>query len=434
MDALNLLSDLIARAKRAGADAADAGLSAGTSISVQRRQGRTEHLERSESRDLGLRLFIGKRVASVNASAVDPSKFDDMVERAIAMAKVVPEDIYAGLAEDAAIPPPELDLDLLDPCEPTTELLLARAQEAEEAANAVAGVTNTEGAEAGWSRSQHLLVTSAGFVGHAEHTHHSISATALAGSGTDMQRDYDYSTAVYFTDQESPTDIGRRAGERAVARLHPRRPQTARLPVIYDNRTSTSLISHLLSAINGASIARGTSFLKGDLHAQLFPTNITLQEDPHRRRGLRSRPFDGEGVATTRRAIIENGILTTWLLDSRSARQLALRSTGHARGTGNLYLAAGHQTLNELMSDITEGLFITELIGTSISQLTGDYSRGASGFMIRNGALAEPVAELTVAGNLRPMFATLALANDLTLKHGTDAPSARVEGLTVAGA
>jgi len=434
MSDLDLLQDLIDRAKRAGADAADAGVSAGASLSVQRRAGRTEHLERSESRDLGLRVFIGKRVASVSAGSVDPGQFDDLVARAVAMAKVVPEDIYAGLAEDAAIPPPELDLDLMDPFEPSTELLLARAQEAEDAAKSVAGVTNTEGAEAGWSRSEHLLVTSAGFVGHSETTHHSISATALAGSGTDMQRDYDYSTTVYFTDQESPADIGRRAGARAVARLHPRRPQTARIPVIYDNRTSPGLIGHLLGAINGASIARGTSFLKEDLHAQLFAPTISILEDPHRRRGLRSRPFDGEGVATTRRAIIDQGVLTTWLMDSRSARQLGLRTTGHARGTGNLYLTVGDQTLAELMSDISEGLYITELIGSSINQLTGDYSRGAAGFMIRGGALAEPVAELTVAGNLRDMFRVLVPADDLTLKHGTDAPSVRIEGLTVAGA
>ena len=434
MSDLDLLQDLIDRAKRAGADAADAGVSAGASLSVQRRAGRTEHLERSESRDLGLRVFIGKQVASVSAGSVDPGQFDDLVARAVAMAKVVPEDIYAGLAEDAAIPPPELDLDLMDPFAPSTELLLARAQEAEDAAKSVAGVTNTEGAEAGWSRSEHLLVTSAGFVGHSETTHHSISATALAGSGTDMQRDYDYSTTVYFTDQESPADIGRRAGARAVARLHPRRPQTARIPVIYDNRTSPGLIGHLLGAINGASIARGTSFLKEDLHAQLFAPTISILEDPHRRRGLRSRPFDGEGVATTRRAIIDQGVLTTWLMDSRSARQLGLRTTGHARGTGNLYLTVGDQTLAELMSDISEGLYITELIGSSINQLTGDYSRGAAGFMIRGGALAEPVAELTVAGNLRDMFRVLVPADDLTLKHGTDAPSVRIEGLTVAGA
>ncbi len=434
MSDLNLLEDLIARAKRAGADAADAGLSVSTSLSVQRRVGRTEHLERSEARDLGLRVFIGKRVASVSASAVDPAQFDALVARAIAMAKVVPEDAYAGLAEDAAIPPPKLDLDLIDPYEPSAEQLLARAQEAEDAARTVPGVTNSEGAEAGWGRSQHLLVTSAGFVGHSEVTHHSLSVTALAGSGTEMQRDYDYSSTVYYSDQEDPSVLGKSAGERAVRRLNPRRPQTGKLPVVFDTRVSTSLIGHLLGAISGASIARGTSFLKDALNTQLFAPGIMLLENPHRRRGLRSRPFDGEGVATTRRSIIDGGVLTTWLLDSRSARQLGLRSTGHARGTGNIYLAAGGLSPAELMADITEGVYITELIGMGVNQLTGDYSRGAAGFMIRNGELAEPVAEITIAGHLRNIFAALTPANDLKLKHGTDAPSVRVEGLTVAGA
>ncbi len=433
MSDLDLLEDLIARARRAGAEAADAGVSVSTSLSVQRRAGRTEHLERSESRDLGLRVFIGKHVASVSASAVDPSQFDALVERAIAMAKVVPEDVYAGLAEDAAIPPPQSDFDLIDPFEAPPELLLERAQQAEDAARSVKGVTNSEGAEAGWGRSEHLLVTSNGFVGKSEGTHSSLSVTALAGEGTGMQRDYDYSSTVYFADQDDPTKLGRNAGERAVARLDPRRPQTAKLPVVYDKRVATSLIGHLLGAITGTSIARGTSFLKDSLGDRLFDESIQILEDPHRLRGLRSRPFDGEGVPTQKRAIIENGVLGSWLLDSRSARQLGLRSTGHSRGTGNIYLAAGSLSFAELIADIGEGIYVTELIGHGANQLTGDYSRGAAGFMIRNGALAEPVAEFTIAGKLREMFASMRPANDLELKHGTDSPTVRVEGLTIAG-
>ncbi len=433
MSDLDLLSDLIDRAKRAGADAASAGLSVSNSLSVQRRNGRTEHLERSESRDLGFSLYIGQRVASVSASSVDPAQFDTMIARAIAMAQVVPEDIYAGLAEDAAIPPPEIDLDLVDPFEPGVELLLARAQEAEDAARSIAGVTNSEGAEAGWGRSQHLLATSAGFVGRTEATHHSLSATALAGQGTDMQRDYDYSGTVYFSDQTNPTEIGHSAGTRAVARLNPSRPKTGTYPVIFSNRISSSLIGHMLGAITGASVARGTSFLKDALQTSLFADNVSLLEDPHRKRGLRSRPFDGEGVATRARSIIDNGILTTWLLDSRSARQLKLRSTGHARGTGNLTLAPSELSPEQLMADIAEGIYITELIGSGVNQLTGDYSRGAAGFMIRNGQRAEPIAEITIAGHLRDMFKSLAPANDLTHKHGTDVPSVRIEGMIVAG-
>ena len=427
MNDLDLLADLIARARRAGADSAAAGLSASQSLSVQRRVGRTEHLERSESRDLGLSVYLGQKVASVSASSVDPAQFDIMVERAIAMARVVPEDIYAGLAEDAAIPPPSQDLDLIDAYEPGADLLLARAQAAEDAARSVAGVTNSEGGEASWSRSRHLLVTSAGFVGETAVTHHSLSVTALAGSGTGMQRDYDYRTTVHFADQPDPAALGLNAGARAVARLNPLRPRTGTMSVIFDSRVSPSLIT-------GSAIARGTSFLKDALGTAIFPAAISLAEDPLRRRGLRSRLFDGEGVATRPRLIIDQGVLPSWLLDSRSARQLGLRSTGHARGTGNLTLLPGPNTPAELMADISEGLYITELIGSGVNQLTGDYSRGAAGFMIRNGQIAESVAEITIAGNLREMFARIACADDLQPWRGVDAPSVRIDGMMVAGA
>jgi PmbA protein len=440
-DYLSLVSDLVRQAQAAGADAADAVLVNGTSLSVASRQGKIEHLERSEGRDLGLRVFVGKRAAIVSSSSLDPAGFASLVERAVAMAKVVPEDPLAGLAETWA-PPDDMDLDMTDPAEPAPDLLASRAAAAEDAAYAVHGVTNSEGAEAGYGRNEVVLVTSAGFAGRRTGTSHSISATALAGFGMDMQRDYDYHSTVYFADLDDPAKIGKSAGERAIARLNPTRPKTGKMPVVFDPRVAGGLVGHLAGAINGAGVARGTSFLKEKLHQRIFSPEINIHDDPRRVRGLRSRVFDGEGTPTQARTLIEDGVLTTWLLDSRSARQLGMTSTGHAsRGTSgppspsttNLYLAAGTITPQALMADIKEGLYITEMIGMGVNGVTGDYSRGAAGFMIRDGALAEPVAEVTVAGNLIDMFATMVAASDLTFRRGTDAPTVRIDGLTMAG-
>jgi PmbA protein len=306
----------------------------------------------------------------------------------------------------------------------------------------VHGVTNSEGAEAGYGRSEIALVTSAGFAGRRTGTSHSISATALAGTGTDMQRDYDYHSTVYFADLDDPVKIGRSAGERAIARLNPTRPKTAKIPVLYDPRVAGGLLGHLAGAINGAGVARGTSFLKEKLGQRIFAADISIHDDPRRVRGLRSRTFDGEGTPTQARTLIQDGVLTTWLLDSRSARQLGMKPTGHAsRGTSgppsasttNLYLAAGTLTPNALMADIKEGLYITEMIGMGVNGVTGDYSRGAAGYMIRDGALAEPVAEVTVAGNLVEMFANMVAASDLVFRRGTDSPTVRIDGMTMAG-
>lgn len=438
-----LLADLLDAARRAGADAADAVLVAGTSLSVARRLGRIEHLERAESRDIGLRVFLGQRAAIVASGRVEPAEFAALAGRAVAMARVVPEDPHAGIAE----PSPELadaaPLDLVDRTEPAVAVLIEGVTAAEEAALAVPGVTNSEGAEASWARSEVALATSAGFLGSYARTSHSLSATALAGSGTRMQRDYDFSTSVHFADLDAAASIGANAGRRAVARLNPRRPATARLPVVYEARIAGSLLGHLAAAINGTAVARGTSFLKDRLGEAVFAPGIRIEDDPRRRRGLRSRPFDAEGLPTSARVLVEDGRLASWLLDLASARQLGLHSTGHAvRGTSapphpapsNLYLAAGAISPAALMADIDEGLLVSELIGSGVNTLTGDYSRGAAGFMIRHGEIAEPVAEVTIAGNLTEMFATLAAANDLCFRRGTDAPTVRVEGLTMAGA
>lgn len=442
MDSESLLADLLRRARAAGADAADALLVSGTSLSVQLRLGKVEHLERAEGRDLGLRVFVGRRAAIVSSSAVDPAAFARLAEQAVAMAHAVPEDPYTGLAEDAA-PASAASLDLSDAAEPDAAVLIARARAAEDAARAVPGITNSEGAESGYGRTDITLATSAGFSGRYSRTSHSISATALAGTGTAMQRDYDYSTAVHLADLEDAAAIGRAAGEKAVARLNPARPATAKLPVVYDPRVSAGLIGHLVGAINGASVARGTSFLKDRMGSRILPAGVAVIDDPRRVRGLRSRPFDGEGVPTRALHLVEDGILQSWVLDTRSARQLKLRTTGHASrgtsgppspGTTNLHLAAGTLTPAAVMADIKEGLYVTELIGMGVNGVTGDYSRGAAGFMIRDGQLAEPVAEVTIAGNLVEMFAHLTPANDLRFRRGTDAPTVRIDGMTMAGA
>lgn len=437
-----LLEQLLDRARAAGADIADAVLVAGTSLSVQRRLGRTEQLERSEARDLGLRVFLGKRQAIVSASSADPASFATLAERAVAMARIVPEDPFAGLAEGVSAQDwPVLDID--DGQEPSAESLVARASTAEEAALAVAGITNSEGAEAGFGRTEITLATSAGFSGHYTRSSHSTSATALAGTGTGMERDYDFSSAVHLSDLDDPAALGREAARRALARLNPVRPKTAKVPVIFDQRVAGSLLGSLLGAINGASIVRGTSFLKESLGKRIFAPGIMVRDDPRRARGLRSRPFDAEGTPTAARALIDDGVLTTWLLDSRSARQLGLQSTGHAaRGTGgppspsasNVWLEAGTMTPAALMADIAEGLYITEMMGGGANGITGDYSRGAAGFLIRNGQLAEAVSEITVAGRIQDMFMSLIPANDLRFRRGTDSPTVRIEGLTMAGA
>jgi PmbA protein len=443
MNNLEVLADLVAAAKRAGADSADALHVQNASLSVSRRLGKIEQLERSEGFDLGLRVFVGRRQAIVSTTVADPKGFAALAERAVAMAKVVPEDPFGGLADRFDAPRDAGPLDLDDPSEPSAEELIARAAAAEETALAVPGVTNSEGADASWGRVRVALATSAGFAGAYARSSHGISCTALAGSGTGMERDYDYSSVVHLEDLDDPVAIGRRAAERALARLNPVRAKTARVPVVFDPRVSSSILGHLLSAINGAAVARGTSFLAGRVGTQVLAKGLTVKDDPLRRRGLRSRPFDGEGMAGTPRAIVEDGVLTTWILDWRSARQLGLESTGHAsRGTGgppgpaasNLWLEAGSLTPAALMADIKEGLYVTDLIGMGVNGVTGDYSRGAAGFMIRDGALAEPVSEITIAGNLKDIFLNLTAANDLVFRRGTDAPTLRIEGLTLAGA
>jgi PmbA protein len=442
-NAIDLLHDLITRARRAGADAADAVFVEGVSLSHGRRLGKTEKLERSEGHDLGLRVFVGRQQAVVSSSDRSPEALGELVERVVAMARMVPEDPYCGIAEPGEIAHEWPQLDMADPEEPAAEVLIERARAAEEAALAVPGVTNSEGAEAGWGRSQVALAASNGFAGGYSGTSHGVSASVLSGQGTQMERDYDFASAVYAADLRDPAEIGKTAGERAVKRLGARKMATCRCPVVFDPRVARGLISALLGAISGPAIARGTSFLKDKLGERIFSEAITIIDDPHRQRGRRSKPFDGEGLANRRCAIIDQGVLTTWLLDLRSARQLQLKSTGHAaRGTSsppgpaptNVWIAPGALSPQALIADIQSGFYVTEMMGMGVNGVTGDYSRGAAGFWIDKGEVAFPVSEMTVAGNLKDMFLRLIAADDLEFKAGIDSPTLRIDDLTVAGA
>jgi len=442
-DKLNLLQDLIKRAQNQGADTADALFAEGTSLSLSWRMGAVEQLERSEGLDLGLRVFVGGSQAIVSSSDIGQSALDELVERAVAMARSVPEDPYAGLADPDQLATDFMDFDMFDPCQPSADELTDAARTAEDAGMAVDGVSSCEGAHAGFSQSAIAFAASNGFAHTYQRSRHSLSASMLAGEGTGMERDYDYTGAVWAEDLQDATVIGRRAGEKAVKRLNPQKAKTQQVPVVFDNRAARSLVGHLSGAVNGSSIARGTSFLKDKMGADIFAPGVTIVDDPHRRRGLRSAAFDDEGLPTKRRNIIDAGTLSTWFLDLRSARQLGLQSTGHAGrgvssppspGASNLYMEAGDLSVSDLIKDIKAGFFVTELIGMGVNTITGDYSRGASGFWIENGELTHAVSEVTVAGHLSDMFKSLTPANDLEFLYGVDAPSVRVEGMTLAGA
>ena len=440
--AQSVVADLIAAARRAGADAADALYHESRSLGAGVRLGQPEDVESSESRDLGLRVLVGRRQACVSTTDFAHDTLQALVERAVSMARAAPEDKFCGLPDPAQLATEPQDFDLFDGVELDMPQLLERAREAEAAALAVAGVTNSEGGNAGRAFSMSAYANTAGFNGAGWIGWHTVSASAIAGTGTGMETDYDYEAKTYLSDMPSPESIGRKAGERAVKRLNPRKLDSGALPIVFDPRVATSLVGHLSGAINGAGVARGTSFLKDKLGEMVFAPGVSVIDDPLRKRGFRSRWFDLEGVAAVRRALIDDGRLTTWLLDCATARQLNMQSTGHAaRGTSsppspaptNLYLQPGKLTPAELMADIREGLYVTDLMGMGVNGVTGDYSRGASGFLIRDGQVAEPVSEITIAGNLKQMFAQLTPANDLTFRFGTDAPTVRIEGMTVAG-
>jgi PmbA protein len=437
----NRAERLVKAARAAGADAADAVAVRSLSLGIEVRDGAVEESESSESDDLGLRVLVGRRqaVVSTNDLTGDASA---LAERAVAMARAAPEDKYAGLADADRLAHNFPDLDLLDPNLPTVQQLETMARLAEAAGMAVKGVTKSGGASASAGIGGMVLVTSHGFRGAYLGSRHGVSMTAIAGDGTGMERDYDYSSVLHAADLESPEKIGRSAGMRAVERINPRKVTTRKVPVVFDPRIAGSLVSHLAGAVNGASIARKTSFLREKMGAQLFASGIRIIDDPLRKRGLRSHPFDGEGVAGKKLALIDDGELRSWLLDSATARELGLVTTGHAsRGVSsgpspsasNLHLEAGTLSPEALIADIADGFYVTDLIGSGVNGVTGDYSRGASGFWIENGQRSYAVSEVTIAGHLFDIFRGLTPASDLEFKYGINAPTVRLEGLTVAG-
>lgn len=438
----DVVAALVKEAIKAGADAADALVAEGISHAASFRLGKLEDIERSEGQDLGLRVMVGQRQAAVSSSDLSRDGLQPLAERAVAMAKLAPEDPWCGLAPDDRLAKDFPDLDLIDPVEPGSDHLIDLARTAEEAALAIEGVTNSGGAGASWGRSGIVLATSAGFVGRYGGTSQGISVSVVAGKGSAMERDYDFTQARHAEDLESAAKIGQSAGERAVKRLNARKMASQSVPVVYDPRVSSGLVGHLAGAISGSGIARGSSFLKDQMGEQIFKAGLCIVDDPHRRRGFGSKPFDGEGVANKRHNLIEDGRLTTWLLDTATARQLGLETTGHAsRGIGgppspgatNLYMEPGDLSADELIADIKSGLYITQLIGSGVNGITGDYSRGASGFWIENGEIAFAVNEITVAGNLKSMFAEMTPANDLEFKGRVNAPTIRIDGMTIAG-
>ncbi|THH36614.1 TldD/PmbA family protein [Aliishimia ponticola] len=436
---------LLDAAAKAGAEAADAIALQGTALSVDVRQGKLEHAERAEGIDLGLRVFVGKRQANVAISDASPPAIQTMAERAVAMAREAPEDPYAGLADPSAIAT-QWDCDALemaDPAdEPAPEALQADAAEAEAAALAVTGITQVRAASGTYSARDVHIAASNGFSGGYRRTSRSISCGAIAGTGLGMEQDYDGDTRIFQSDLRDAAEIGRRAAERALERLDPRKPPTGAFPVLFDERISSTLIGHLLSAANGASVARGASWLRDRLGSQVLPKGINLIEDPHRPRALASRPFDAEGLATRKRVIVDDGTLTGWTLDLATGRKLDLPSTANAvRGvssppspsTWNVELTQGSADRDSLLRDMGTGLIVTSMIGSTINPNTGDYSRGAAGLWVENGEIAYPVNECTIAGNLLDMLASLVPANDARPWLSRVVPSLLVEGMTLAG-
>lgn len=439
----NLLNDVVAAALKAGADAAEAVGAQRQSLSITVRLGELEEVEREESRDLGLRVFIGKQQATVSGSDISAEARGKLIERAVAMARLAPEDPYASLADpDRLARGPVADLDLYDPAEPDPEALEDEARGCEDAARAVPGVTNSQGASSSYSSSQWRLATSDGFNGLHRASGFSLSAATIAGEGAAMERGGDYRSVRWREDLPGAEVIGTEAGNRAVQRLGARKIDSITAPVIFENRLASSLIGPLIGAISGAAVARGVSFLKDRLGQQLFAKGVNLIDDPHVKRGLGSSPFDDEGVANRRTALIDDGVLTSWLLNTGTAKQLGMQTTGHAaRGlagppgvsTSNLTLAPGSRDLAGLMADAKAGVLVTSMFGPSINANTGDWSVGCSGFWFENGVIAWPVTEITVAGNLIDIYARLVPGSDLEIRSSSNAPSILVDALAIAG-
>ena len=429
-NSLNLLLDT---AKKLGAESASVMGGENTSINVAARLGKLENIERNESKSIGLQIIDNKRKVNLSSTNFNKDALIELVESAMSMIKSIPEDEFCGLADKEMLYKGNLDLDLVDNYIPENDLLLESSIEAEDSALSINGVTNSEGASSSYSKNKIFLATSDGFYNYKEKTNYSNSISVIAGKGTKMERDYEYQSKIHNKDLDAPKTIGEIAANRAVSRLNPKKVKSNSVPIIFDPRVSGSLLSLFTGGISGQAVARGTSFLKDKMEKNIFKKDIQIIDDPHVLRGPGSRTFDGEGVESKKIKLVENGVLKSWLLSSQSARQLNLKTTGHSSGVSNLYMEPGDKTNTELLSSIKEGFYVTEMMGMSFNQVTGDYSRGATGFWIEKGQKTYPVSEVTIAGNIIDMYSMLTPASDLKLITGIDAPTILIEKMMVAG-
>jgi len=429
-NSLNLLLDT---AKKLGAESAAVMGGESTSLNVTARLGKLESVERNESKSIGLQIIDNKRKVNLSSTNFNKDALIELVESAMSMIKSIPEDEFCGLADKEMLYKGDLDLDLVDNYIPENNHLLNNSIEAEDSALSINGVTNSEGASSSYSKNKVFLATSDGFYNYKEKTNYSSSISVIAGSGTKMERDYEYQSKVHNEDLDTPKNIGEVAANRAVSRLNPKKVKSNSVPIIFDPRVSGSLLSLFTGGISGQAVARGTSFLKDKMEETIFTKDIQIIDDPHVLRGQGSRTFDGEGVETKKIKLINNGALKSWLLSSQSARQLNLKTTGHSSGVSNLYMEPGNKSNTDLISSIKEGFYVTEMMGMSFNQVTGDYSRGATGFWIEKGEKTYPVSEVTIAGNIIDMYSMLTPASDLKLITGIDAPTILIEKMMVAG-
>jgi PmbA protein len=444
---IELLSEtLVGLAKKHGATSADSIVMTGESLSIEVREKTLEKAERSEGIDLGLRVFVDKKSACVSASNDETDTLNEMAFRAVAMAKEAPSDEFNGLAQPSELstnPSAEL-LELCDSrkIQKDPKVLQDLSLSMEEASRLIDGVTQCESSGATASYSKFHMFGSNGFSGGYEKTSYQLYCSAIAGNGSNMERDYSAEARTFFSDLPDPALIGSEAGERAIKRLNPKQPPTGKYPVIFDTRVSSSLVGHIMSAINGAAIARGSSWLRDKMEMKILPSSLSITEDPFRKKIFGSRPFDGEGLPVTRRSFIKNGVLKSWILDLHSARKLNLHSTGNASrsissqpapSVGNIELTTSSLSYNDLLKKMETGLLITSFIGSTINPTTGDYSRGASGFWVESGEIAYPVNECTIAGNLNDMIRNIIPANDVKWHLSYLIPSILIDGLTIAG-
>ena len=433
-DIMNLLIDT---AISQGATDADCILSRSRGVSLTRRLGKDETIERYEDFDTGLRVFIGNKVASVSTNENSEAALKEVATRAIEMAKITPKDEFGMIADSKTLELFPLNtsvtIDSYDQNEPDINLIRSRASEVEDVALNVNGITNSDGADASWGEGETLLMTSNGFFGHSKRSNHSVSVVVIAEKDGKMERDYDYSSKVYGEDLKKPELIGLKAAENTLARMGAIKPVTGKYPVVFGPRVARSISGHISSAIQGSAIARKTSFLKDMMHKQIANSSINMIDDPFLKRGLGSRLFDREGLGCSKRLMIKDGILQGWFLDLASAKQLNMQPTGNANGTSNFMIMPGDITPENLIKGISDGFYVTDMIGSSVSMVTGDYSRGASGFWIKNGQLSYPISEATIAGNLKEMFMTLKPANDVDLSYSVTSPTLLIDGMTIAG-